>query len=364
MALVYLSAFVRFYHFAFSSLWLEYQSSNFTFSWKRFLIVSCLLFGFPVLLSWNHLGFFFDDLFFPNWRKQEIITPIFIVGNARSGTTWLHRLMVSTLDKQFTSLKTWEIFFAPSVTWRILFHTLYYLDQHLGFASFYQILLYLERILIPKSSLHEIGLNMAEEDEWLMIHISSAQLMCFFFPCGGEVLNSLISFDAIPFTDPNSLPIVEKMMIFNYYKECVQRHLYTLSFLSNRSKPIFVSKNPAFTLRIHTLFSVFPDCKIICLLRDPIESIPSMVSYIGTVCLALFSSPSLRKIRSFISSLHLFSNIQIPKHWLVIVSLTISTLSVIIPSLTLSLNHSPSSSHRRAESSNPLRITVGFLEIC
>lgn len=226
------------------------------------------------------------------------MTPIFIVGNARSGTTWLHRLLTSLFEKQFTTLHTWEILFATSVTWKLLFHGIYFLDQYIG-SPLSALVLFLESLLISKSSLHQVGLQMAEEDEWLMIHISKAQLMCFFFPCGGEVLAPLISFDTLS-SSHQPLSSSEKAEIFRYYKECIQRHLYAQNILAGTptiqypsTQRIFVSKNPSFTLRIRTLFETFPDCKVVCLLRDPMESIPSMVSYLAAV-FHFFSSPRLK----------------------------------------------------------------------
>lgn len=134
--------------------------------------------------------------------------------------------------------------------------------------------------------------------------------MCFFLPCAGEILSPLIAFDAIPESDPNSLSKSDKHMIFNFYKECIQRHIYAHTYIRQSSflssslsltqssptlpyNPIFISKNPAFTLRLKTLYEIFPDCKIICLLRDPVESIPSMVSYIGSV-FHVFASPTVK----------------------------------------------------------------------
>jgi omega-hydroxy-beta-dihydromenaquinone-9 sulfotransferase len=282
----FLASLLRFYSFSLTSIWKEYHSLEYSLTWRRVLILISVLLGFPLLMAWNHLGFIFDDIFFPNWRNQQIFTPIFIVGNARSGTTWLHRLLTLIFEKQFTTIHTWEILFATSVSWRLLFHGIYFLDQYTGslLSSF---VFLLESLLISKSALHEIGLKMAEEDEWLMLHISKAQLMCFFFPCGGEVLGPLISLDT---ASCPSLSPSEKIEIFQFYRECMQRHLYAQTILIGNIPRIFVSKNPSFTLRIRTLFEIFPDCKIICLLRDPADSIPSMVSYLAAV-FHLFASP-------------------------------------------------------------------------
>ena len=134
--------------------------------------------------------------------------------------------------------------------------------------------------------------------------------------------------------------MVVRRQIFRYYKQCVQRHLYarslpskfltkklkqevdnddfsiqtttsssTPSSSSSSSSPqrqpqpqpqtqelIFISKNPAFTMRLDLLYDVFPDCRVVCLLRDPCQSIPSMVSYIAHVW-ETFASPIQQLVR-------------------------------------------------------------------
>ena len=35
-----------------------------------------------------------DGIFYPRWRETQLGSPVFIVGNPRSGTTFLHRFMV------------------------------------------------------------------------------------------------------------------------------------------------------------------------------------------------------------------------------------------------------------------------------
>src|SRR6201995_1629446 len=39
-----------------------------------------------------------DYVFYPSHRKQQIDRPIFIIGNPRSGTTFLHRLLLGAGD--------------------------------------------------------------------------------------------------------------------------------------------------------------------------------------------------------------------------------------------------------------------------
>ena len=158
------SSLLRFHSLFFAALFLEIQNKDFGFSLKRLIILLLLYIGFPILLIWNHIGFGLDDWLYPEWRQCGVHKPCFIVGNARSGTTWLHRLIVTSMEDKFTTFKTWEIIFAPSVTWKRLFLTLYWLDSSFFGSIGFHLLCQVEEFVLPASQLHEIGLQLAEED--------------------------------------------------------------------------------------------------------------------------------------------------------------------------------------------------------
>ncbi len=58
-----------------------------------------------------------DHVFYPGHRKHAIDRPIFIIGNPRSGTTFLHRLLLGAGD--MAALELWEMMF-PAITARKL----------------------------------------------------------------------------------------------------------------------------------------------------------------------------------------------------------------------------------------------------
>lgn len=352
------------------SVWTELpitKTQPFRLTLRRIFILFVLAITLSALVVWNHVGFWLDDIFYPLWKETKVENPVFLVGNARSGTTWLHRLLSECKSEpsssssksknggySFTTFRTWEILFAVPVTWKVWFHALYALDQFLFWGTVYRTIMSIEHRLVGHISVHPIGLMEAEEDEWLMMHIGLAQLLFFFFPAASDVGSPLIMYDFHPDMMPDImdalnpgiklsdgiagyqkkmlkfdrrklLPLSTRLMIFEYYHACVQRHLYfkqlvqsahdyqtaTLAcatvFLpfrrSETSGPasvpsvskktfIFVSKNPAFTLRLESLCATFPSAKVVCLLRDPVQSVPSMVSYISMVWHA-FSSPTM-----------------------------------------------------------------------
>jgi hypothetical protein len=300
--------------------WIDYEAhTGFRLSWKRIFILMLLFFLIPALIIWQHIGFYLDDLLFPNWRKDpagEVTAPVFIVGNARSGTTWLHRLLShlplaqekTHFKKAFTTMHTWEMVFALSITWRFFFSYMVKVDQTISRGlGYYLIVNYLIETVffsfLSSSSnhsrnVHEVRLSEAEEDEWAMIGVMGyAQLIMFFFPTASALLSPVIHYDT-PVAPPEQttgskaeIPVLLDMsyryFLFDQYKGLVQRHLFyhhktTRRLLKTENlQLIYLSKNPTFTLRLTSLYCRFPDARVVVMLRDPMQSIPSMVSYIS-----------------------------------------------------------------------------------
>lgn len=57
---------------------------------RRIFYLIILFIAVPALITWNHLGFLLDDLFFREWKHEPVIEPLFIIGNAR----WHNVLMI------------------------------------------------------------------------------------------------------------------------------------------------------------------------------------------------------------------------------------------------------------------------------
>ena len=57
----------------------------------RFFVGFSILFPLILLSGW--IGFLIDNIFYRGYLKQEIVKPLFIIGNFRSGSTLLQRLI-------------------------------------------------------------------------------------------------------------------------------------------------------------------------------------------------------------------------------------------------------------------------------
>jgi hypothetical protein len=240
------------------------KDTQFRCGGRRFLF----LVAFPVLFIYGIIAsrfhFFLDYIFFRGFNKQKIRTPLFIVGNFRSGTTFLYRLLAKD-TQNFTCFKTWEIYLAPSISQRKFFRGILIVDRLFG-GFLTRLLHKIERNMLSPIKLHQMGLNMPEEDEGILLYVWNSLWIWFMFPVFDE-LEKYFNFD-------EKMPSWQKKAIMKFYRRCVQRHLY-----AHGGNKIFLSKNPSFTPRIDTILKYFPDAKIINMTRNPIEMIPSNLSW-------------------------------------------------------------------------------------
>ena len=243
-----------------------YHETGARFSAKRicFLLVFPVLYVFSEIVTWICL--LLDEVFFPGYRKVEVRSPLFNLGFPRSGTTYLHRLLDRDAD-QFTSLKLWEILFAPSILQKKFFRWIGELDRFMG-KPLCNLAIRLEnRAFSSSRHLHKISLFEAEEDEIILIHIFSSLFLAFIFPF--DEINPFSRFD----TD---VSIADRSKIINFYLRCIQRHLYVFG-----PRRRFLSKNPAYSSKINSIYETFPDAKIVCLVRNPLEAVPSAISMVS-----------------------------------------------------------------------------------
>nr|MDJ0592509.1 sulfotransferase [Pleurocapsa sp. MO_226.B13] len=122
----------------------------------------------PLYLLFTHATLFLDKIFFSRYQKVDIKNPVFIIGNPRSGTSFLHTLLTQTED--FVSFKTWEIFF-PSLTARV------FIKPIINFLIRRKL-----TQIMPESSGHGLYLDRVEHDEFLFVHRLDTQFLLLLSP--------------------------------------------------------------------------------------------------------------------------------------------------------------------------------------
>ncbi|HRI89768.1 MAG TPA: sulfotransferase, partial [Candidatus Hydrogenedentes bacterium] len=67
--------------------------------------------------------------------------------------------------------------------------------------------------------------------------------------------------------------VAEKERVMRFYKDCIRRHLYF-----HGPEKRFLSKNPAFSAKVGALREYFPGARLICNVRSPYNTVPSLFS--------------------------------------------------------------------------------------
>jgi len=247
--------------FRFAVAWL--RSTRWTT--RRVAIVAAYFILFPLIELYVWTGLLLDHVLFGRFRSQPVEQPVFIVGNPRSGTTFLHRLLSRDAGR-YRTMKMWEILFAPAITQRVLVRALAAVDRAVG-GPLRRRLDRIEAGWQEQNVMHEVSLLEPEEDDYLLLHIWSALTIG---------LSSGLPELAMPYTFfDDALPARERRRVMRFYRRCVQRHMLARGHAPGVH---YLAKNPALCPKLDTVLEFFPDARIIYLVRSPLEMIPSYVS--------------------------------------------------------------------------------------
>jgi hypothetical protein len=223
------------------------------------------IYGTLEAAAWS--GLLADEVLYPEYRKEPVREPVFILGNPRSGTTFLHRLL-SKDAATFTTMRLRDILVAPSVTGRRLLNGLARADGALG-RPVGRLADALAARAQRGNVMHGTALDEPEEDQVLLWHIWST-IMVWEQSAVIQGAHPYVYFD-------QKMPSAEKARIMSFYAGCVRRHLHAKRDQLNPSIH-YLSKSPAFSGRVDSLLQTFPDARIVYLVRNPLQVIPSYIS--------------------------------------------------------------------------------------
>ena len=222
------------------------------------LAVLCL--GVPITASFHAVCFLLDRVFFPGLAKVEMKAPVFMVGHARSGTTLTHRLM--SLDQgRFSYFLLYECYF-PSLLQKKLIRLGIELDRRMGGFLAKCAKNWEQRRYGKFRHMHAMGLTVPEEDD----------IALFFSMASGFWITKMPYMGDLDFYHMNDWPASKRRRYNDFYRECVRRQLYL-----NGPDKIHLSKNPLWAGRVASLVEAFPDARFVVNVRDPRETIPSLL---------------------------------------------------------------------------------------
>jgi hypothetical protein len=214
----------------------------------------------PCLALLHTVTFPLDPIFFPALRRTEVRQPVFVVGHARSGTTYLHRMMAN--DPRFSYVLLWEMFFPSLIEKKVLRAVLRW-DQRLGGRLRKRIDVLDERLFSKSQSVHESGLFAPEEDEFLLTMSCASGFWVVQFPYVDELDFYYVD---------DRWPAPKRRRVMQFYKECLRRQL-----VLNGQGLMHLSKAPVHCGRVESLIETFPDARFVVPVRNPYETIPSFL---------------------------------------------------------------------------------------
>jgi len=218
----------------------------------------------PLATVFHAACFTLDYLLFPRLWRQQVKRPVFVVGHARSGSTLLHRLLAADGDT-FSYFLYWETFF-PSLLQKKVIRGLGWIDsQLLGGPLKRRLQAWDEKTFGRHRHVHNMGLWIAEEDQFVMRAAFVTQQWALDVPM----------MDTIDLFHVDNMPEKKRRRWLHHYRECVKRQL-----LLNGGDRIHLSKNPLMSGWVESLIATFPDARFAVVMRDPTECIPSVLKLV------------------------------------------------------------------------------------
>jgi hypothetical protein len=227
---------------------------------RRKLLVR-LLVAVPLVASFHAVCFFLDGILFPGLHRVRVRAPVFLVGHARSGTTLLHRLMSRDAER-FSSFRLYELYF-PSLLQKRTIRALADLDRRfLGRFCERRVAAWDERRYAATRDIHAMSLTQPEEDDFLFYWSCASGTWMLKMPAMGE----------IDFYHLDRAPERKRRRVQRFYADCIRRQLYL-----NGADRVHLCKAPHFAGRVESLIESFPDARIVVTMRNPHETIPSLL---------------------------------------------------------------------------------------
>ncbi len=220
-----------------------------TFGVKVAPILVAIVFG--VVRTVVAIGMALDHIFFPRLAKARSHRPIVLVGNPRTGTTFLQRFLA---DEGFGSGMELFLMLYPSLLIQKLFKPFLPLLEKLSPAKFHS------------TQAHQTSLTSVETDDVAVLfrYVDGFFLYGFFLSFDDE--------DRLPWFDPQ-------------VRDTSLRDLAWLDALWRRSLVLHkadrnIAKLFSLAVRLPRFLERFPEAQILYMARDPLSVIPSSMSLV------------------------------------------------------------------------------------
>jgi omega-hydroxy-beta-dihydromenaquinone-9 sulfotransferase len=198
-------------------------------------------------------GTFTDAIFFKKYKRIVIKKPVFLIGHPRSGTTFLHKFIVKNVPE-----------FEGMYLWRMLFSTL-------TSRFIVKPLLPVINKVFPKNlydpNIHKTGFLEPETDDAALFFKSFEGMFSWLY------FSALSNYKDTNVLEKDLIKACNIKSVLKNLKVLFEKNLYK----AKDSARIF-SKSFSLILNFNEIKETFNDAKLIILIRDPLEVIPSSLS--------------------------------------------------------------------------------------
>ncbi|MBM75674.1 MAG: hypothetical protein CMK59_09760 [Proteobacteria bacterium] len=212
----------------------------------------------------GQLGWALDAALYPKPSLDFVLPSMFIVGHQRSGTTFLHRLLAR--DARAHSMVLHEMLL-PATSIQNTLARAKRIDAHFGShcRTWFEALQ--DRKLGHLDDIHRVRFDEPEEDEIVMWATFASDICINDTP-------ALIEMQDEDMPEPfQSWDLKEQLRALIWYRACVRKKLQRAG-----AQGWYLGKNPRFARCLPQLNQVFPESRIILMIRNPIETIVSRMS--------------------------------------------------------------------------------------
>ena len=201
----------------------------------------------------------------PEIEDQEIVKPLMIIGQGRSGTSVLQNLL--SQDPDCNALLYWLMYFPCPPPEAKNLKT----DPRIEIAR--HRVTQISRVVPEVTGMYEFGAEIPFENS--LLHSYSFRSSIWFTGFGGRVPGYN---DYLASQDP-TLPFLYEKRILKLLQWKNPRHHW-------------VFKSPAIMVEFSTYLEVFPDVRLVWIHRDPVKALSSMVNLHGTMVWSRTDSPT------------------------------------------------------------------------
>lgn len=189
----------------------------------------------------------------PSILDEPIERPVFVVGTARSGTSILHELLA--LDPDSRVPLTWE-----------LLHPGEALGSGIGATEARRV----------GHDVHSAWADLQPAYETMHHNHGDEPNECIFA--------TMLEFVSDQWGGTFEVPTYAGHLVGTDHREAYRYHRKVLQTLQRRDRrERWVLKAPSHLSQLRTLFAVYPDARVVLIHRDPLKTVPSTISLMGTL---------------------------------------------------------------------------------